>query len=533
MIALNDLLSFILARRHEIYGQTLEHIGLTLIALAIAILVGLPIGIFLTRHKRTATPVLGVVGIIQTIPSIALLGFLLPFLGIGATPAIVALFLYALLPIVRNTFTGIEEVDPAIKEAAKGMGMSDRQILTKIELPLAVPVIFAGIRTATVINVGVATLCALIGSGGLGEFIFRGIALNNLNMILAGAIPAALLALLFDLVLGTLQRHIRSLIKPVLALAAVLVFVVIPFVLLPSFQDHTFRAGFPTEFMERPDGYPGLKKTYALSMSTLELDPGLMYQALKEKKVDVIAGFSTDGRIDAYHFRVLEDDQHYFPPYYAAPLVRGETLRKYPVLREVLAKLGGKISNAAMRKLNFKVDNDKESPRKVARDFIEQIGYRVKERQEGNQADIIIGSKNFTEQYILAQMFAWLIESYSDLNVELKAGLGGTKICFDALTNGEIDVYPEYTGTGFLVILKADDETRNAILRDKDKVYGYVKEKSKERDDVEWLQPLGFNNTYALMMREDEAAAANIKMISDLGDYLDLQMSTTSGVKEQ
>ena len=152
----------------------------------------------------------------QTIPSVALLGFLLPLLGIGVVPAIVALFLYALLPIVRNTSTGIEEVDEFVREAARGMGMSDIQILTKVELPLAVPVIFAGIRTATVINVGVATLCALIASGGLGEFIFRGIALNNVNMILAGAIPAAMLAMFFDFVLGILQKFIRQLIKPVL-----------------------------------------------------------------------------------------------------------------------------------------------------------------------------------------------------------------------------------------------------------------------------------------------------------------------------
>ena len=168
-----NFIEFICKHQKEIIEQTGEHIGLTIIALSIAILLGLPLGIILTRYKKSSPSVLGVVGVIQTIPSIALLGFLLPFLGIGVKPAIVALFLYALLPIVRNTYTGINGVDPAVREAAKGMGMSDPQILFKVELPLAVPVIFAGIRTATVINVGIATLCALIGSGGLGEFIFQ------------------------------------------------------------------------------------------------------------------------------------------------------------------------------------------------------------------------------------------------------------------------------------------------------------------------------------------------------------------------
>ena len=149
-------------------------------------------------------------GVIQTIPSLALLGFLLPLVGIGTTPAIIALFLYALLPIVRNTYTGIKEIDPAIKEATIGMGMTHFQMLRYVEFPLAFPVILAGIRTSTVINVGVATLCALIAAGGLGEFIFRGISLNNTQMILAGAIPASLLAIILDGTLGLIQKHYRN-----------------------------------------------------------------------------------------------------------------------------------------------------------------------------------------------------------------------------------------------------------------------------------------------------------------------------------
>lgn len=511
---------FVLNHLREIASQTIEHIGLTLIALVIAIIIGLPLGIFLTRHRRLSNIVLGGVGIIQTIPSIALLGFLLPFLGIGPIPAIVALFLYALLPIVRNTFTGINEVEPSVTEAARGMGMSDMQILRKVELPLAAPVIFAGIRTATVINVGVATLCALIASGGLGQFIFRGIALNNMNMILAGAIPAAILALFFDFVLSILQKYINQVIKPLLIFSAVIVFVIIPYLFIPSLFSHSFRAGFTAEFMERPDGYPGLKRHYNFSMDTVELDPGLMYQALRNKKVDVIGGFTTDGRIKAYQFQVLEDDRHYFPPYYAAPIIRGETLRKFPFLYDIFAKLEGKLSNETMSELNFKVDHNKEDPAQVAKDYLNRIGIGTSVGNQG-KTDIIIGSKNFTEQYILAEIFGQLIENYSDLNVELKTGLAGTKICFDALTNGEIDLYPEYTGTALLVILKADKKVRDSIIMDKDKVYAYVSEESKKRFDIEWLQPLGFNNSYALIMRKKHAESLEIKTISDLKNYLD------------
>jgi osmoprotectant transport system permease protein len=514
-----NFIEFILTHQEEILAQTGEHIGLTVVALAISIFVGIPLGILLTRYKRLSPSVLGAVGIIQTIPSVALLGFLLPLLGIGVVPAIVALFLYALLPIVRNTFTGIDEVDPSVLEAAVGMGMSNLQVLFKVELPLAVPIIFAGIRTATVINVGVATLCALIGSGGLGEFIFRGIALNNIYMILAGAIPAALLALFFDMVLALLQKYIKVLIKPILVFSFIIIFILIPFIVVPSFFDDTFTAGFTSEFMERSDGYPGLKKYYDLSINTVELDPGLMYQALKEKKVDLICGFSTDGRIRAFNFSVLKDDKKYFPPYNAAPLVRGETLRKYPALRKCFSRIAGSLTDSIMRELNYKVDQEKKSPSQVARDYLVQSGINIK-RNDNDIADIIIGSKNFTEQYILANIFSLVIESNSKLNVELKTGLAGTKICFDALINGEIDLYPEYIGTGLYVILKADKKSIDGEQVDVERIFTFVKKETKRRFDLNWLQPLGFNNTYALMMRQQQAKKLSIKTISDLENYL-------------
>ena len=201
-----NLWQFMAQQSGKLWEQTLTHTGLTFISLLIAVLVGLPLGIIIAKRKSLASGVLGFAGILQTIPSIALLGFMIPLLGIGPLPAIAALFLYALLPIIRNTYTGIKEVDPAVVDAAFGMGMTQKQVLLKIQLPLAMPVILAGIRTATVINVGVATLAAYIAAGGLGEFIFGGIALNNTYMILAGAIPAALLAILFDFVLSIVQK---------------------------------------------------------------------------------------------------------------------------------------------------------------------------------------------------------------------------------------------------------------------------------------------------------------------------------------
>jgi osmoprotectant transport system permease protein len=511
-----EFAAFIAAYRMELLERAVEHVGLTVFALAIAILVGLPVGIVLTRWKKAAGPAIGVIGIVQTVPSVALLGLLLPLLGIGVVPAIVALFLYALLPIVRNTFTGIEEVSAPVKEAARGMGMSDLQVLVKIELPLAMPVIFAGVRTATVINVGIATLCALIAAGGLGEFIFRGIALNNVQMMLAGALPAALMALFFDLVLAMIQKHIHRIGKTAIMAGMAVVAAGAAATAVHFFSNEgSFKAGFTAEFMERADGYPGLRDAYGLDFETVELDPGLMVLALREGKVDVIGGFSTDGRIQAYDFVILEDDRHYFPPYYAAPLLRSETLEKYPVLEDVFSRIAWKISNEAMTHMNYLVDHEKKTPLQVARAFLEDLGMDVSESRTG-PADVVIGSKNFTEQYILARIFELLIESSSTLDAEVKPGLAGTKICFDALRAGEIDMYPEYTGTGLLVLLKADREILLSMKGDRDAVYRFVRDESKKRFHVEWMQPLGFNNTYALIMRAEDVREKAIRTISDL-----------------
>jgi osmoprotectant transport system permease protein len=191
-----------------VLAAVFEHLQLTAIALVLAAVVGIPLGIHLSRARFLAGPVLAFVSAIQTIPSVALLGFLIPFFGIGMKPAIVALFLYSLLPIVRNTYTGLEQVDAAAIEAARGMGMRERQILFRVTIPQALPVLMAGIRTATVLCVGVATLAALIGAGGLGGFIFRGISMLSTKMVLAGAIPAGVLALTLDGILALVERRI-------------------------------------------------------------------------------------------------------------------------------------------------------------------------------------------------------------------------------------------------------------------------------------------------------------------------------------
>lgn len=200
--------AFFAARRHEIARLVIEHLGLTAIAVLLAVIVAVPLGIVLTRWRALAGVVLTVTGVLQTVPSLALLAFMIPFLGLGAPAAIAALFLYALLPIVRNTYVGIRDVDAELREAALGMGLEGRQILTLVELPMAVPTIMAGIRTATVIAIGVATLGAFIGAGGLGVPILTGLQLNDSRLILSGAIPAALLAVLADLVLGWVERRL-------------------------------------------------------------------------------------------------------------------------------------------------------------------------------------------------------------------------------------------------------------------------------------------------------------------------------------
>lgn len=206
-----NVFQFIAQNHNEVLELTLEHLGMVVASTLLAVLIGIPLGILITRRPGWNKPVLGSANIVQTIPSLALFGFLLPVPWIGARSerlAILALTLYALLPLIRNTYAGIKGVDPAVVEAGRGMGMTDSQLLFRVELPLALGVIIAGVRVATVISVGLATIAAAIGAGGLGEYIFRGLAMVNNQLILAGAIPAAGLALLADVTLGWLERRL-------------------------------------------------------------------------------------------------------------------------------------------------------------------------------------------------------------------------------------------------------------------------------------------------------------------------------------
>ncbi|NBD24694.1 glycine betaine ABC transporter substrate-binding protein [Paenibacillus glycinis] len=515
-----NLWDVLVNRKDDILRATLEHIQISLIALLIAIVISIPVGLLLTRMPRLAAPVIGIASLFQTIPSLALLGFMIPLLGIGFTPAIVALTVYALLPILRNTYTGIMNVEKPIKEAGIGMGMTSFQVMWKVELPLALNVIMAGIRTATVMIIGVATLASLIGAGGLGDLIFRGISTVNTELILAGTIPAALMALLFDYMLGRMEKALtprgvrpRSR-KPkfvrgleiglgallVLAVAAglvsrfgqgggadsvvvggknfteqdILVHIMSSLIeaktdlqvvrktylggsevthsaliggdidLYPEYtgtgwtavlkekpiggdpeqtydkvkqayeqqfkvtwlkplgfnntytlamrSDQAQKLGVSTfselssrasglvlgathEFLERPDGYPGLQAAYGIKFKeTKGLDPGITYAAVRDGKVDVNDAFSTDGRIPAFHLKVLADDKRYFPPYYAVPIIRMDTLQAHPELEETLDLLAGKLNEKAMSELNAKVDLEGRQARDVAEEWLKTAG---------------------------------------------------------------------------------------------------------------------------------------------------------------
>ncbi|MBS1664670.1 MAG: ABC transporter permease/substrate-binding protein [Bacteroidetes bacterium] len=497
-----SLWSFMQQQSAKLLQQTIQHIGLTFISLFITVLIGIPLGIYITRNKKAAGIILGFAGVLQTIPSIALLGFLIPLLGIGPIPAITALFLYALLPVIRNTYTGIEGVDPGVKEAALAMGMTGMQRLLKVDLVLAFPVIMAGIRTATVINVGVGTLAAYIAAGGLGEFIFGGIALNNTNMILAGAIPAAILAIALDFLLSLVQKMGNKVRRTALVLLPLISLGFSSFYVLPLGYSSRLLAGFTPEFMGRKDGDIGLRSIYGLDIRTV-----------------VISGYSTDGRLKAYDLLTLEDDKKIFPPYYAAPVIRKDALAKYPELGPVLDKLSGRINDSIMTDLNYRVEYLNQSPEQCARDFLVAQGL-YKAPRNGNKGVVRLGSKIFPEQYILTDMYAMLIQGYTDLQVSSKTGLGGTKICFEALTHNQIDCYPEYTGTALLAILQPSAEEISRLTPSRDSVYNYVRQKFDSQYQLSWLQPIGFNNAYALMMRRSQAQQLEIKTISDLTRYL-------------
>ena len=376
MKLIQQTIEFFIHNRHEVLSLTLQHLFLVAAGTGAACLAGIPIGVLLTRRPALSKPVLAIANILQTVPSLALFGFLIPILGkhgIGALPAIIALFLYSLLPIIRNTFAGINGVDPGVREAARGMGMTGWQMLTMVELPLSSSMILAGVRVATVISVGTATIAAAIGAGGLGIFIFRGLRMNDSVSILAGAIPAALMALAVDFGLGLIEKRLV-----------------------------TSRPAAPTK-----------------------------------------------------------------------------------------SKLVARIALAA-----------------AAVVFVAAFFFMHRTPSDR----VVVGSKDFTEQVILGELLAQVIETRTGIPVERKFELS-TDILHQAMLSGQVDVYPEYTGTAFTAILK-----HQPISGARD-VYDVVKQEYESKFGIEWLEPFGFDSTFAILIRKGDAVRLNLTTISQAAPY--------------
>jgi osmoprotectant transport system permease protein len=503
-----SVVRFWLAHTRELVVLLEQHVLLVLVSTLAAIAIGIPLGVAAARRPRAGRFILGLANAAQTVPSLALLGFLLPLPlvgGIGPRTALIALAIYALLPIVRTTVTGIQNVEPSVVEAGVAMGMTRRQLLWLVQLPLALPSIIAGVRVATVIGVGTATIAAAIGAGGLGEYIFRGLSMVDTTTILAGAIPAAVLALTADGLLTLVERRLRrgapslARLAPIAAVSVVAMAILAgaayaraggnaivigsknfteqvvlgellaqaieaegggPVVrklnlggtfvcdrglrtgeldayveytgtavsavfheevprdaqqafeharelyarqgltaLAPLGFNNTFtifvrnddaaarglrtiddlrsvapgwRAGFGYEFLQREDGYPGLVHTYDLRFGSppRAMDLSLIYRALAEGQVDVIAGDATNALIETLRLTALEDNRKYFPPYDAIPVVRTSSLLRHPEIARALARLAGRISDRDMRAMNAAVDLDHRDVGSVVAEFL-------------------------------------------------------------------------------------------------------------------------------------------------------------------
>jgi osmoprotectant transport system permease protein len=504
------LLRFLAAHRAEFISLLLQHVMLVGASTAAAIAIGVPVGILAARRPRLGAPIVWLANVVQTIPSLAMFGFLLPlpFIGgLGARVAIVVLILYALLPIIRTTVAGVRGVERSLVEAGTALGMTPRQLLWQVELPLALPSIVAGIRVAAVIGVGTATIAAAVGAGGLGEYIFRGLSMVDPTVILAGAVPAAALALLVDGLLLLAERGFRGRRRgrAAIAVGAAAVVAIVAgaawsraasdstpairvgsknfteqiilgellaqeiersglrverrlnlggtficdralrsgdidiyveytgtadtavfknsvetdpirvrervreayagagitmlpplgfentFAILVRGDDarrlglrtiedaapHTrsWQAGFGYEFLQRADGYPGLAERYGLRFAAAPraMDLSLIYRALTQRQVDLVAGDATSGLIAAYDLFMLEDNRRYFPPYDAVPVARSAALLRHPELRAALERLAGRINVADMRFMNQAVDAGRQDPAAVAREFLARL----------------------------------------------------------------------------------------------------------------------------------------------------------------
>jgi osmoprotectant transport system permease protein len=390
---MSEFIRFLQQNWPELLALTREHIVLVFLSTGLAVAIGLPLGILLTRFSSLRTPVLGFANVMQTVPSLALFGLLIPipFIGgIGARTAVIALALYALLPVIRNTVTGILGIDPKIAEAATAMGMTDRQKLTQVELPLAMPVILTGIRVAVVISVGVATVAAAVGAGGLGTYIFRGLRQNDNNLLLAGALASAFLALLCDFALGQIE------------------------------------------------------KSYAI---------GERHSPRRRKLVGGLAAGAFLAVIGASFI---------------------------PNSRFQIPDSRSEISNSDLTG----ADDTKTIKRTIT-----------------------VGSKDFTESVILAEILSQMLEKQG-ITVLRQFELGGN-LPHDSLLSGQIDVYPEYTGTAYTAILK------HPPMTDPQAVYERIRSEYADKFGLTVSPPLGFANDFAILVRGDAARKNNLRTISD------------------
>ena len=489
---------------------TVEHILISLLAISIASVLGIILGIIISEYRRFSGLILGTVNILYTIPSIALLGFFITITGVGNTTALIALIIYALLPIIRSTYTGIVNINPLIIEASEGMGSTKLQQLFKVKLPLALPVLMSGIRNMVTMTIALAGIASFVGAGGLGVAIYRGITTNNSAMTFLGSLLIALLALIFDFILGIMEKrltnHKRTKYKVNFKLIILGLFIIIfgayfslnskkdktiniatkpmtegyilgqmltelieqdtdlkvnmttgvgggtsniqpamvkgEFDLYPEYTGTSWEAvlkkegsydeskfdelqkeykekynleyvnlygfnntyglavnrdiaekynlktysdlakvsnnlifGAEYDFFEREDGYKELQKVYNMNFKKqIDMDIGLKYQAMKDKKIDVMVIFTTDGQLAISDVVVLEDDKKMYPSYRAGTVVRSEILSEYPELKAVLEKLNNILDDKTMADLNYQVESEGKKPEDVAREYLQEKG---------------------------------------------------------------------------------------------------------------------------------------------------------------
>ncbi len=527
----DTLRAFVGMHRNELVTRTLEHVELVSLSLLAAVAIGMPLAVALRRSRPLSTGFVGMASVVQTVPSLALLSLMLPLFGLGRNSAVAALFLYALLPVIRNTLVGLEGVPLNIVDSARGIGMNRVQLFWAVELPLALPTIFAGLRTAAVINVGVATLSALVGAGGLGVFIFRGVANNQPQIILLGALPAALLALTIDSLLALAERTLLRHTWRVAAISAVILSGVLFAVWRPvPSTEITF--GFPSGFIQRPDGYEAWRTQYEIpAVRYTELDMSLLYNSLRTGDIDVACGSALDSRVESLGLRVIADDRHSFPSYEAALLAREQLFQRIPAMRPLLDKLGGALSTETMRKLVRRVEQDGLTNEAVSREFLREwtksVGIDWQERRalakrpELDAPDIIIGTKSATSQYILGRIIEQLIDGATGWNAQLKSGLGSTAICFESLQRGDIDLYPEFNGMLAVAIFQlGSDTTSMDRLRNGADLNSWLKHELGQQHHLEWMPTFGFSNAYTLIVRADDPRFENVQTMSQLAELL-------------